>query len=336
MPCLPVKRNGGDVLNYLERAKEIIGIEISGLERVCDGLGVEFKNAVETILTSLEDDGKIVITGMGKSFHIGMKMAASLTSTGSPATTLHPSEAMHGDFGILLKRDILLALSYSGASDELLQLVPAVKRQGVKIITMTGVLESPLAQFSDIVIPVTVEREACPFNMAPTASTTAMLAVGDALAMVLLEARGFKKADYAKLHPGGAIGKSLLLRVSDIMRTGERMAKVHRDSTVKEAVIEMTGARAGSAAVVDDDECIAGILTDGDLRRHIADMNSIVERSVTEVMTVNPVTVFSDALAVDVLQIFEQKNIDDIVVVDVEGRLKGIVDIQDLPKLKIM
>lgn len=323
-------------MNYLERAKEIIAIEKEGLERVGNGLGPEFVEAVETILDNLERGGKIVITGMGKSYHIGMKIAASLTSTGSSAATLHPTEAMHGDFGVLLKKDVLLALSYSGASEELLSLIPAVKRQGVRIVTMTGELDSALARVSDVVIPVTVEREACPFNMAPTASTTGMLAVGDALAMVLLEARGFKKEDYAKLHPGGAIGKSLLLRVEDIMRSDERLAIVHRDDSVKHAMLEMTGCRSGSAVVTDDGRRVVGILTDGDLRRHIANMHSVVEVPVTEVMTVNPVTVSAEALAVDVLRIFEDKNIDDIVVVDGEGRVLGLVDIQDLPKLKIM
>lgn len=323
-------------MNYCERAKEILKIEIDGLERVRDGLGTEFDRAIELILASLERGGKIVITGMGKSYHIGLKIAASLTSTGSPATTLHPAEAMHGDFGVLMKQDILLALSYSGASEELVSLVPAVKRQGVKIISMTGELDSPMAQCSDVVLPVTVEREACPFNMAPTASTTAMLALGDALAMVLLEARGFRREDYAKLHPGGAIGKALLLRVSDIMRTGERMAEVASGTSVKDAIVAMTGARAGSAAVVDGSGAVTGILTDGDLRRHMADMGEIFNRPVEDVMTSNPVTVRESALAVDVLRIFEEKNIDDILVVDGKGRAVGSVDIQDLPKLKIM
>jgi arabinose-5-phosphate isomerase len=323
-------------LDYLERAKEIIQIEIDGVQKVMDGLDGNFSKAVELILQSLDAGGKIVITGMGKSYHIGLKMAASLTSTGSPATTLHPAEAMHGDFGVLLKCDILLALSYSGASDELVSLVPAVKRQGIRIVSMTGELDSPMAQCSDVVIPVTVAREACPFNMAPTASTTAMLAVGDALAMVLLEARGFKREDYAKLHPGGAIGKSLLLRVSDIMRRDERMARVSDTATVKDAIMQMTGSRAGSAAVVDGDGVVVGILTDGDLRRNMADLGNIIDLPVAEVMTADPVTVTRDSLAVDVLKIFEDRNIDDIVVVDEGGRAVGSVDIQDLPKLKIM
>ncbi len=323
-------------MDCLGRAKEILDIEIAGLTRVRDGLGEEFTQAVEVILDSLKADGKIVITGMGKCYHIGLKIAASLTSTGSPATVLHPAEAMHGDFGILLKRDVLLALSYSGASEELLSLVPAVKRQGIKIVGVTGVLDSPLAQCSDVILPATVDREACPFNMAPTASTTAMLAMGDALAIVLLEARGFRREDYAKLHPGGAIGKALLLRVSDIMRRGDRMASIRSGSTVKEAIVAMTRARSGSAAVVDGEGRVLGILTDGDLRRNLTNFGNISEEPVDVVMTPDPVTVAENALAVDVLRIFEERNIDDIVVVDSEGRVAGSVDIQDLPKLKIM
>lgn len=323
-------------MDCIGRAKEILDIEIAGISRVRDGLGDEFTQAVELILDALKSDGKIVITGMGKCYHIGLKIAASLTSTGSPATVLHPTEAMHGDFGILLKRDVLLALSYSGASDELLSLVPAVKRQGIKIVGVTGVLDSPLAQFSDVVVPATVDREACPFNMAPTASTTAMLALGDALAIVLLEARGFRREDYAKLHPGGAIGKALLLRVSDIMRRDDRMAIVASGSCVKEAIVSMTRARSGSAAVVDEGGRVLGILTDGDLRRNLTNFSNISDEPVDVVMTPKPVTVEENALAVDVLRIFEERNIDDIVVVDSNGLVAGLVDIQDLPKLKIM
>ncbi len=323
-------------MDCLGRAKEIMDIEIAGLKRVRDGLGDEFAQAVEVILESLKSDGKIVITGMGKCYHIGLKIAASLTSTGSPATVLHPTEAMHGDFGILLKRDVLVALSYSGASDELLSLVPAVKRQGIKIIGVTGISDSPLAQCSDVVVPATVDREACPFNMAPTASTTAMLALGDALAIVLLEARGFKREDFAKLHPGGAIGKALLLRVSDIMRREDRMATIGTGSSVKEAIVAMTRARSGSAAVVDGAGRVLGILTDGDLRRNLTNFGNISDQPVDVVMTPDPVTVAENALAVDVLRIFEERNIDDIVVVDENGIVVGLVDIQDLPKLKIM
>jgi arabinose-5-phosphate isomerase len=249
---------------------------------------------------------------------------------------LNPTQAMHGDLGIVSKGDILLALSYSGESDELLALIPMVRRFGVKVITMTGVLDSSLAKLSDVVIPVTVDREACPFNMAPTTSTTATLAMGDALALVLLEARGFKVEDYAKLHPGGAIGRALLLKVSDIMRKDDRVAAVNSGAKVKDAILAMTRARTGSAGIVDAQRRVLGIFTDGDLRRRLPDHPGLIDAIVDTVMTRNPITVSQDCLAMDVLRIFEDHNIDDLLVVDTNNHLVGAVDIQDLPKLKIM
>ena len=249
---------------------------------------------------------------------------------------LNPVQALHGDMGILSKGDVLLALSYSGASDELLAILPAAKRVGMKIVSMTGDADSELAKHSDAVILVTVDREACPFNMAPTASTTATLAAGDALAMVLLEARGFRMEDYAKLHPGGAIGRSLLLRVSDIMRTGQRLAVVHEKASVKDAVVAMTQARAGSAGIVDDGNRVKGIFTDGDLRRHVGAHADILGLPIETLMTRSPVTVRADQLAAEALGVFEEHSIDDVLVVDSQDRLVGAVDIQDLPKLKIM
>jgi arabinose-5-phosphate isomerase len=243
---------------------------------------------------------------------------------------------MHGDLGIFNAGDILLVLSYSGESDELLALVPMAKRLQIRIIAMTGNESSSLAKLSDVVIPVTIAREACPFNMAPTTSTTATLAVGDALAMVLLEARGFNLEDYAKLHPGGAIGRALLLRVSDIMRTRERMAVVPDTAKVKDALFAMTQARSGSAGVVDSGNRLLGIFTDGDLRRHIARHSDILNAPICDLMTRSPICVRPEQLAVDVLQIFEKHNIDDLLVVDADGCLIGAVDIQDLPKLKIL
>ena len=322
-------------MTYQERAKEIMDIEMEGLRQARDGLGVAFSRAVRLILGQLQAGGKIVVTGVGKSLHVGQKMAATLTSTGSPATTLHPSEAMHGDFGILQPNDVLIALSYSGGSDELLTLIPVVRRQQVKIVTMTGMTRGGLADLSDEVIPVIVSREACPFNMAPTASTTAMMAIGDALAIVLLEARGFRREDYARLHPGGAIGRSLLLRVTDIMRTGERVARVPMNALVRDAVVAMTRCRSGSVAITTDDGRVAGIFTDGDLRRHLADLRDLTERPIREVMSPDPVTVRQSALAVEVLHLFEEHAIDDLIVLDDEGLLSGLVDIQDLPRLKI-
>jgi arabinose-5-phosphate isomerase len=322
-------------LKYVEQAKEIIDVEIAALTRVRDHLDGQFDQAVSLILEHVSRGGKVVVTGMGKSLHIGSKMVSTLRSTGTPSALLHPSEAMHGDLGIFQPSDVLLALSYSGESEELINLLPIVKRNGVAIIALTGEPKSTLARYSDVVLLARVEREACPFNMAPTASTTAALAVCDALAMVLLEARGFKKEDYAKLHPGGAIGRTLLLRVEDIMRTGEHLAKVNQGATVKDAVLAMTSARAGSVAVVNEQDVVLGIFTDGDLRRHITNVASLPDMKITDVMTRHPISLTKDHLAVDVLALYEKHNIDDLVIIDEDGKLMGMVDIQDLPKLKI-
>jgi arabinose-5-phosphate isomerase len=322
-------------LKYVEKAKEVISLEMAALKKTRDGLGKEFDRAVKLILERLQRGGKIVVTGVGKNLPIGQKIASTLTSTGCPAIFMHPSDAMHGDLGILHHVDILLALSYSGESEELMNLIPVVKRCGVTILSLCGEPDSALANNSDAVISVAVDREACPFNMAPTASTTATLAVGDALAMILIEARGFKKEDYAKLHPGGVIGRTLLLRVSDIMRTGERVAKVQKGSKVRDAVLAMTSARSGSVAVVDKQRRVLGIFTDGDLRRHIGDPAGIGDRWIEEVMTPGPITLSQNHLAVAVLAIYEKHNIDDLIIVDEKNRLVGMVDIQDLPKFKI-
>ncbi len=323
-------------MNFQKRAKEVMDVEIAGMEKVRDQINGHFSTAIDWILATLKNGGKVVVTGIGKNFHIGQKMVATFNSTGTPAALLHPIEAMHGDFGLVGEKDIVLALSYSGASDELLALIPALKRRGLKIIGMTGDASSPLGQQSDLVLPITVDKEACPFGMAPTTSTTVTLALGDALAIVLLEARGFKKEDYAKLHPGGAIGRTLLLKVSDVMRTSDRLAKVISGVKVKDAVLAMTGARAGCVAVVDAKEKLLGIFTDGDLRRHLIDTPNITEVVIDTVMTRKPITLMPDQLAVDILKIYEEKNIDDLMVVDDTGHIVGAVDIQDLPKLKIL
>jgi arabinose-5-phosphate isomerase len=322
-------------VSYTDRAREIIAIEIEGLQRVSAGLGEAFDRAVALLLGCLNSGGKIVVTGIGKNLPVGQKIASTLTSTGSPAVFLHATDALHGELGILAERDVLLALSYSGESDELRSLIPAVKRAGVPIISLTGSTTNFLATCSEVAVPVTVDREACPFGMAPTTTTTATLAVGDALAMVLLEARGFKREDYAKLHPGGAIGRTLLLRVADIMRTGERVAAVRTGQTVQDAVLAMTEARSGSVVVVDEGDRVLGIFTDGDLRRHI-DSPNLRDRAIDALMTPHPITLPADGLAVDVLAVFQQRNVDDLVVIDGEGRLAGMIDIQDLPKFKIL
>lgn len=323
-------------VNYIERARAILDIEIEELQRARDGLDEGFVAAVEMALESLRNGGKLVLTGIGKNLPIAQKIAATLTSTGAPAVVLHPLEAMHGDLGLLRPADLALALSFSGASEELLAVVPAIRRSGARIVAITSDRNNPLAKICDAVILVDVRREACPFNMAPTASTTATLAIGDAFAMTLLEARGFGRDDYAKLHPGGAIGRALLLRVSDIMRTGDRLATAPVDARVRDAVLAMTRARAGAVAVVHPDGRLAGIFTDGDLRRHLEDEGRLTERPLRDVMTPNPIRLRSDRLAVDVLAIFERYNIDDVVVVDADDRVVGMVDLQDLPKMKIL
>lgn len=322
-------------MDYVAKAREVIDIEVAGLQKLREGLDGGFSKAVEIILTRLKQRGKIIVTGVGKNAPIGQKIAATLTSTGCPAVFLHPSDAMHGDLGLVAANDVVLALSYSGASEEMLTLIQALKRQEVPIIAITGEPESGLGRDADVVVPVTVEREAGAFNLAPTTSTTVTLVVGDALAMVLLEARGFKREDYAKLHPGGAIGRTLLLRVADIMRTGERLARVRADQRVRDAVLAMTSVRAGAVAVVDADDKVLGIFTDGDLRRHLGDGPPLAEMTVAQVMTPRPISVRANHLAVDVLAIYEKHNIDDLVVVDEQGRLAGMVDIVDLPKFKI-
>ena len=323
-------------MKYAERARDVFNTEIEAMRSVCDAIGLEFGRSVELILKSLESGGKIVITGIGKNLPIGQKMAATLSSTGSPAIVLHPIEALHGDLGVVCPNDVVIAMSYSGETEELLGLLPSLKRIGVHMIALTGVPESSLARYCDETIPVTIPREACPFNMAPTSSTTTALAMGDALAIVLLEARGFRKEDFARLHPGGSIGRTLLLKARDIMRTGERVACVPQDASVKDAVLAMTRARAGSVAVVDGDQHLLGIFTDGDLRRHVTDEVHIDRASVADYMTRDPFTVREDHLAVEVLHIYEAHNIDDLVVLDAEKHVLGVIDIQDLPKLKIM
>lgn len=323
-------------MDSISRAREVIDIEIAGLQKVRDGLGRSFAEAVDKILAALNGGRKVVVAGIGKNLSIAEKISSTLASTGATSVVLNPSQAMHGDLGVFCHGDVLLALSYSGESQELLELVPMARRIGVCIVCITGSQDSSLARLSDVTLLAAVEREACPFNMAPTASTAAALAVGDAIAMVLIDARGFTREDYAMLHPGGAIGRSLLLRASDIMRTGDRVATVGPGATVRDAVLAMTRARSGSAAVVGDDGMLAGFFTDGDLRRLLARDISPMEMPVGEFMTRKPLSVGAAQLAVEVLNVFEKHAVDDLPVVDEAGRLVGAIDIQDLPKFKIL
>lgn len=322
-------------MNYTKRAREVIAVEIEGLQKVGQDIDEQFGRAIELMQGAVERGRKIVVTGVGKNLPIGQKIAATLTSTGSPAVLMHPTDALHGELGIISEGDVVLALSYSGESDELRDLIPAVKRKEVPIIALTCSRANFLASCADCVILVGVEREACPFNMAPTASTTSTLAMGDALAMVLVEARGFQKEDYAKLHPGGAIGRTLLMRVADIMRTGNRVAYVRAGQNVQDAVLAMTEARSGSVVIVDASHRVLGIFTDGDLRRHL-NRPDLPKVQIDTLMSRNPITLREDGLAVEVLAVFEKHNVDDLIVVDRDKRLTGMIDIQDLPKFKIL
>lgn len=320
----------------IERGRNVLQTEIDGLRMLQQNLGSDFAAAVAACRKTVENGGKIVVTGIGKSGLVGHKIAATLASTGSPAVFMHPVEAMHGDLGMLQSSDLVIALSYSGETNELTRIIVPAKRFGVPVVCFTGNAESTLAKLSDLVVSCRVEREACPFNLAPTTTSTAQLALGDALAMVLLEANQFTREDFSMRHPGGAIGRVVTTRVRDFMRTENRMALAKPADTVKQVLVRMTSARCGSAIVVDDAGKLLGIFTDGDFRRRVENDLSILTRTMREVMTPEPERVREDALAIEVLKILERRKIDDIVVVDAEQRVVGLVDIQDLPRFKIM
>lgn len=323
-------------LNNIERAREVLDIEIEGLIAVRDNLDDSFNGLVDRCRHCLAGGGKLVLTGIGKSGHIARKMAATLSSTGSPAVHLDPVDAMHGDLGVLARNDLLLALSFSGETEELLQLLPAIRRCGIPIAAITGNADSRLAQWSECVQCLPVPREACPFNLAPTATTTAMLAFGDALAMVLLDANGLQQKDYARLHPAGAIGRRITLTVGDVMRRGNRLPTVETNTTLRDCLPVMTRKRSGSVLVVDPEQHLLGIFTDGDFRRHMLGGDASLDIPVGQVMTENPVTADPDELAVELLELLEQHPIDDVAVVDGEGRAVGLIDSQDLPGFKLM
>lgn len=323
-------------MSHLAKAREVFAIELAALKAVRAQLDKSFDHAVELVLATIKQRGKIVIVGIGKSGNVGAKIAATLTSTGSTAVVLSSVDALHGDVGIVNDGDVIFALSYSGESEELLNLLPALKRFSVKIISFTGNLKSSLAKHSDLALNVKIPKEACPFNLAPTSSTTAMLVMGDALAMAVLAARGFTQKDFAKYHPSGAIGRAMLLKVGDIMRTGERNAVAQENLSVKEALMVMTRAKSGSLAVVDWRGRLAGVFTDGDFRRHMASDENLLSQPLKKVMTRNPISISENSLAAEALKIFNERNIDDLIVVNARKEPVGLVDSQDLPKLKIM
>ena len=323
-------------MSHLAKAREVFDIELAALRQVRKQLDQSFDCAVDLITETLRQRRKIVVVGIGKSGNVGLKIAATMTSTGSTSVVLNPVDALHGDLGVVADGDVVLALSYSGESEELLNLLPALKRFSVKVISFTGGLKSTLAKHSDVILNVKVQKEACPFNLAPTSSTTAMLVMGDALAMAVLQARGFKQQDYAKHHPSGAIGRALLLKIRDIMRTGERNAVASEKLSVKEALLVMTRAKSGSVSVINAKGKLAGVFTDGDFRRHMSAGDGVLNSPLSAVMTRNPISIYDESLAIDALKIFNERNIDDLIVVNARKEPVGLVDLQDLPKLKLM
>jgi arabinose-5-phosphate isomerase len=323
-------------MDFLEKARRVLDIEIFELQRLRDRMGASFSRAVELIKEAVDGRGKIVVLGVGKSGHVGAKIASTLTSTGSPAVMLDSLNALHGDLGMVADGDVILTLSSSGETEELLRILPAIARFQVRIIAICGDANSTLAKNAHVLLDVNVEQEACPLNLAPTSSTTVMLALGDALAMVLLEARGFNKEDFAKFHPGGKIGRSLLMRVHQIMRPRDAMAVVSSDAVIRDVLKAMTRVRTGAAVVADGDGRLIGIFTHGDFVRNFQSDPKVGERLVADLMTLNPVTVHQDKLAVEVLNLLESHRIDDLVVVDDDEKPVGIVDSQDLTRLKLL
>lgn len=319
----------------LAAARQVFDIELAGLRAVRAQLDGAFVDAVESLCDALGRRGKLVIVGIGKSSNIGQKIAATFNSTGATAVLLDTTNALHGDLGLVNDGDVILSLSYSGESEELLNLISALKKFPVQIIAITGATRSSLAKLSDLTLNARVPKEACPFNLAPTASTTAMLALGDALAMTVLQARGFKKKDFARYHPSGAIGRTLLLKVSEIMRTHNHTPITGQDTLVRDALLLMTRAKAGSVCAVNKSGKVTGVFTDGDLRRHMAVDDDVLARPLAKVMTRRPITIREDALAVEALKIFHQRKIDDLIVVNAKREPVGLIDSQDLPKLKL-
>lgn len=322
-------------MDYLSKARRVIGIEADELRRLAENLdGRALGRAVDAMLKCLSRRGKIVVCGVGKSGHIGDKIAATLTSTGSTAVVLNSLNALHGDLGLVADGDVVLALSHGGETAELLNILPPLARFKVKLIAITGRPDSTLGQAADIVLPVAIQQEACPLNLAPTSSTTAMLALGDALAMVLLEARGFRADDFARIHPGGSLGRVLLHRVNQIMRKASRLAVAREEDTILDVLKRMTKCRTGAAAVVDARGRLIGVFTHGDFARHYQQRPDVGTRPVGEFMTRSPVTVGGDKLAAEALHVLKTHRIDDLIVVDRDNRPIGVVDSQDLSRLQ--
>lgn len=314
-------------------AHNVLDIEATAVLGLKKHVGDTFANAVQMMLRV---HGRVVVMGMGKSGHVGRKIAATLASTGTPAMFVHPAEASHGDLGMIQSADLVLAISNSGESGELTVILPVLKRMGTPLIALTGHIESTLARYAEVFLDCGVEKEACPLNLAPTASTTAQLALGDALAVALLDARGFKAEDFARSHPGGALGRKLLTHVSDVMRSGDTVPHVGPQASLSELMREMSAKGLGATAVVDSQMGVLGIFTDGDLRRLVEKGGDLRDVTAEQVMHVNPCTIAMDALAVDAVELMEQRRITSVLVLDKEGRLAGALNSNDLLRAKVI
>jgi len=319
----------------LELAREALDIEGDAIRKLSARLGDD-DSVARAVALMMACKGRVVVSGIGKSGHIARKIAATLASTGTPALFLHPAEAAHGDLGMVTAQDVLIAISYSGESSELAVVIPAVKRMGVPIIAMTGKPESRLGQTADVHLDVGVDKEACPLNLAPTASTTVTLALGDALAVALLELRGFKSEDFALSHPGGALGRRLLTRVRDVMRSGAAVPAVAPDALLLDALVEISEKGMGMTAVVDADGRPLGVFTDGDLRRLIAKAQDFGKVVIRDVMHANPRSILPDQLAVDAVAVMEEFRINQMLVTDADGKLVGALHIHDLTRAKVI
>ncbi|MDX1434869.1 MAG: KpsF/GutQ family sugar-phosphate isomerase [Gammaproteobacteria bacterium] len=317
----------------LELARRVLQIEADAIRAMIERLDGRFLDAVSLVLAR---SGRVVVSGIGKSGHVARKLASTLASTGTPAYFVHPAEASHGDLGMVMSGDVFIGISYSGESSELLSIVPLLKRQGAKLIALTGNPASTLAREADVHLDVAVAQEACPLNLAPTASTTASLALGDALAVALLDARGFSADDFARSHPGGSLGRKLLTHVSDVMRTGDAVPAVALGATLAEAVIEISRKGMGMTAVIDDARRLVGIYTDGDLRRSFARDVNLRGTRIDELMTRSPRAVQPDALAAEAVELMERTKSTQMPVVDAEGRLVGALNIHDLFRSKVV
>ena len=323
--------------NALDLARRVLRIEADAVRALAERLDKRFLAAVELVRRR---KGRVVVSGMGKSGHIARKIASTLSSTGTPAYFVHPAEASHGDLGMIESGDVVIAISYSGTSNELLEIVPQVKRRGAKLIAMTGNADSPLAREADVHLDATVAQEACPLNLAPTASTTAALALGDALAVALLDAHGFTAADFARTHPRGklphqALASQALLHVAEVMRSGEQIPHVTSGATIHQAMSEMTRGKIGMTAVLDAAKRVKGVFTDGDLRRTLEKSNDLGRR-VDEVMTANPKTVRREMLAAEAVHVMEEAKINQLLVVDEHGALVGALNMHDLFRAKVL